>query len=67
MQVCAYYKLKRKAGEFRSVNQHTLKVFGLAITCFSIGTLVQVFVPDVFIVMMLASILLVIGIVILRS
>ena len=44
-----------------------LKIFGLAISCFALGTIVQIFVPDIFIVMFFAAVLLIIGIFFLKS
>lgn len=41
------------------MNKQNIKLFGLAITCFSLGTIIQIFVPDIFIVLIFACILLV--------
>lgn len=49
------------------MNKQNIKLFGLAITCFSLGTIIQIFVPDIFIVLIFACILLVIGILLLKS
>ena len=46
---------------------NNLRIFGLAIASFSLGTIVQIFVPDIFIVLIFASVLLVIGIFLLKS
>ena len=42
-----------------------LKAFGLVIVSFSLGTIVQIFVPDIFIIIMYAVILLAVGLFIL--
>lgn len=49
------------------MNQRNLKIFGLAITCFSLGTIMQIFIPDIFLVLIFACVLLVIGIFLLKG
>ena len=44
------------------MNRFNVKIAGLALLCFSLGVIVQIFIPNVFIVMLLAFLLLAVGI-----
>lgn len=48
------------------MNRDTIKVIGIAVTCFSLGTIIQIFIPNLFIVILLSVILLAIGILLLK-
>ena len=43
-----------------------VKIIGLALTCFSLGAIIQIFIPNIFIVIMFACIMLLIGILLLK-
>ncbi len=49
------------------MNCNNIKIFGLAAACFALGTITQIFLPDILIVLIFACILLVVGIFILKS
>lgn len=48
------------------MNRDFIKIIGLALTCFSLGTIIQIFIPNIFIVILFACIMLVIGILLLK-
>lgn len=47
-------------------NKDTVKIVGIAITCFSLGSIIQIFIPNLFIVILLSCMLLVVGILLLK-
>lgn len=48
------------------MNRDYVKVIGIALTCFSLGTIIQIFIPNLFIVILMSAILLVVGILLLK-
>ena len=50
-----------------AMGRNTCKVYGLAIACFSLGMVVQILLPDIFIVMILACALLAVGVLLLKG
>ena len=47
-------------------NRQNIKLVGIAVTCFSLGSIIQIFIPNIFIVIMLSCMLLVVGILLLK-
>ncbi|MBQ8605254.1 MAG: hypothetical protein IJ408_00815 [Clostridia bacterium] len=43
-----------------------VKIIGLALTCFSLGTIIQIFIPNIFIVILFACVMLLVGILLIR-
>lgn len=43
-----------------------VKIIGLALTCFSLGTIIQIFIPNIFIVILFACVMLLIGVLLLK-
>ncbi len=47
-------------------DRHIIKALGLGVTCFSLGSIIQIFIPNLFIVILLSAILLLVGILLLK-
>ncbi len=49
-----------------AIKINVCKIMGLALVCFAAGTIIQMFVPDIFIVILLAFVLLLAGVLLLK-
>ena len=48
------------------MDRNAVKIIGIAITCFSLGTIIQIFIPRLFVVILFAWVMLAVGVLLLK-